>query len=104
MAMVERSVRHLTDFRPFPDARFADVSTKATVQKELSLSPNTKKKRNNKSPFTQVCVGWPPQQPSKLGHRADNADTGRKALMPVDFPLINNAQLKPKRELRESLR
>jgi actin-like ATPase involved in cell morphogenesis len=64
--MVERTVHHLTDFHPFPDARIADVTTMATDQRELSQSLS--KKRNTKAPLPRVCVGWPPQQPSYIRH------------------------------------
>jgi len=45
--VVEPGVRHLTDFRPFPNARIADVIAEAVSQKDLSHSP---KEANNTRP------------------------------------------------------
>jgi hypothetical protein len=53
--MVERIVRHLTDFRPLPNARTTDVSTiEARTQRELSHRPN--RRSENQRPAPRVCA------------------------------------------------
>jgi hypothetical protein len=57
MGMVERIVRHLTDFRPFPDGRIADACIRRGsegAEPRPTVEANT-----TTAPKPRVCVGVP---------------------------------------------
>jgi hypothetical protein len=96
-AMVEPIVRHLTDFRPLPNARMTDVSTRGRTQRELSHRPTKKKRKPTKRPAPRVCALS--VAPTAVRHRFTPAARARGTKAPPRCPTAAvDAPFKTKRE------
>ena len=78
-------VRHLTDFRPFPNARTTDVSTiEARTQRELSHRPT--RRSENTTPRTQGLCSFGRPHGRKTPVHSGSTSTGQESGYGEDPP------------------